>query len=745
MAEWNLDKNITQEKQPGVILSPKETSEIEKQKLENKLNKNRKIEEEKLIKKIEKYKDKLWEDDKSWLAKLAKLEYDEAINRIDWYWKELKKLWEEKNIVWSYIVKETDEKLKWFVSEFKNDLFWITKILENKKYFGNSYSIFTKILRDPKNNSFWEWVYDVFIKNDVSEKLKAYTEINWNINIENISDIRKLLKILTTPIVEKKEENLENKEILSEEEKEFNELYKKLNNLNKNLSYEKIIIDLYELDRLANKIEKKDFRDKYLETEKWIIIYLKADEEEIKADEENARKWYKDTFWEDLDISKERGLDSINKDKLDKKIKLIESLIGINDKFTNKWLQDFKDFAAWNLKLDDAKAMLRQFSNANIKKAIKESLDNAPKINDIINETTWKVEKIVSVVSVIDAELKAKELKKNLINLFWEKRVDELYRQVETEIEIERLNKAKILPEGKTLLVVMKKANVYKDEKGAYSVWTKWSNTGFSIPVDIQWIDEKKEKIESDFKDDNVALFERREDIDRRINELKEKEWEKLSREEQVELTELEEELEWIDKEIEDKEKAKDEELKEVEEKILKENNEKIEKAARIAKFLEKIGWDLIPERKREILLSELKVGNIIIDKSLKINPNNIDINNGVFWEKKSTNWDWSWNLWEKTFAKMMNKIITGRVDWVYRNEKWENKIFINIDSIGQDVSSSSDLWNNWGYTRSHMVAKMKENWMYDTGFTLVKVKKNLSKDGDIENIDNKIFKKTNI
>jgi len=32
------------------------------------------------------------------------------------------------------------------------------------------------------------------------------------------------------------------------------------------------------------------------------------------------------------------------------------------------------------------------------------------------------------------------------------------------------LNKAKILPEGKTLLVVMKKANVYKDEKGAYSV-----------------------------------------------------------------------------------------------------------------------------------------------------------------------------------------------------------------------------------------------------------------------------------
>jgi len=77
-----------------------------------------------------------------------------------------------------------------------------------------------------------------------------------------------LLKILTTPIVEKKEENLENKEILSEEEKEFNELYKKLNNLNKNLSYEKIIIDLYELDRLANKIEKKDFRDKYLETEK---------------------------------------------------------------------------------------------------------------------------------------------------------------------------------------------------------------------------------------------------------------------------------------------------------------------------------------------------------------------------------------------------------------------------------------------------------------------------------------------
>jgi len=70
MAEWNLDKNITQEKQPGVILSPKETSEIEKQKLENKLNKNRKIEEEKLIKKIEKYKDKLWEDDKSWLAKV---------------------------------------------------------------------------------------------------------------------------------------------------------------------------------------------------------------------------------------------------------------------------------------------------------------------------------------------------------------------------------------------------------------------------------------------------------------------------------------------------------------------------------------------------------------------------------------------------------------------------------------------------------------------------------------------------
>jgi len=42
-----------------------------------------------------------------------KLEYDEAINKIDWYWKELKKLWEEKNIVWSYIVKETDEKLKW--------------------------------------------------------------------------------------------------------------------------------------------------------------------------------------------------------------------------------------------------------------------------------------------------------------------------------------------------------------------------------------------------------------------------------------------------------------------------------------------------------------------------------------------------------------------------------------------------------------------------------------------------------
>jgi len=32
--------------------------------------------------------------------------------------------------------------------------------------------------------------------------------------------------------------------------------------------------------------------------------------------------------------------------------------------------------------------MLEQFSNANIKKAIKESLDNAPKINDIINETT---------------------------------------------------------------------------------------------------------------------------------------------------------------------------------------------------------------------------------------------------------------------------------------------------------------------------------------------------------------------
>jgi len=46
---------------------------------------------------------------------------------------------------------------------------------------------------------------------------------------------------------------------------------------------------------------------------------------------------------------------------------------------------------------------------------------------------------------------------------------------------------------------------------------------------------------------------------------------------------------------------------------------------------LEKIGWDLILERNREILLSELKAGNIIIDESLKINPNNIDINNGVF------------------------------------------------------------------------------------------------------------------
>jgi len=46
---------------------------------------------------------------------------------------------------------------------------------------------------------------------------------------------------------------------------------------------------------------------------------------------------------------------------------------------------------------------------------------------------------------------------------------------------------------------------------------------------------------------------------------------------------------------------------------------------------LEKIGWDLISESKREILLSELKKGNCVIDDSLQINPNNIDINNGVF------------------------------------------------------------------------------------------------------------------
>ena len=49
-------------------------------------------------------KDELWKDTKSWLAKV---EYDEAVWKIYEYWNLLKQEWEKKDILSSYIKKDT--------------------------------------------------------------------------------------------------------------------------------------------------------------------------------------------------------------------------------------------------------------------------------------------------------------------------------------------------------------------------------------------------------------------------------------------------------------------------------------------------------------------------------------------------------------------------------------------------------------------------------------------------------------
>jgi hypothetical protein len=144
---------------------------------------------------------------------------------------------------------------------------------------------------------------------------------------------------------------------------------------------------------------------------------------------------------------------------------------------------------------------------------------------------------------------------------------------------------------------------------------------------------------------------------------------------------------------------------------------------------LQKIGWDLIPEEARETIIKELNNG-LYLAKWVWITPWNIDIDNWLFWEiniwldKK-----WSGNEWEKTFARLMNKIVTWNIDWNYGDKK----VFINLDNIGQDVSTDSNFWNIWWYNSNIMRQKLIENWMAGLNFSLENVRNNLKKEEKIK------------
>ena len=192
----NNDINSSLEKDSKLILSPEEKSKKKEQKAKKNIE-DRKVENEKYKKKIEKYKSEIKSEfDKNNKYELAKVEFEESNNILNWFEKKLDKVWEQRKNAIEEIKKGTKSKLALAVKEFSDDIWGITKIFENKDLFWNSYKTLTALLRKPENNNLWEKVYDLFRNGNIVELLKKYNSLKWwTFEIKDINDIIFLIKM----------------------------------------------------------------------------------------------------------------------------------------------------------------------------------------------------------------------------------------------------------------------------------------------------------------------------------------------------------------------------------------------------------------------------------------------------------------------------------------------------------------------------------------------------------------------
>ena len=91
-----------------------------------------------------------------------------------------------------------------------------------------------------------------------------------------------------------------------------------------------------------------------------------------------------------------------------------------------------------------------------------------------------------------------------------------------------------------------------------------------------------------------------------------------------------------------------------------KEVFEQDEKTREVLQFVSSTGFDIIPKRLTDQLIAEVKTWSIIIE-GLNINPANIDLPNGKFWESFL---ETSGTQWKKNLIWFFNKMISGNPEW---------------------------------------------------------------------------------
>lgn len=144
---------------------------------------------------------------------------------------------------------------------------------------------------------------------------------------------------------------------------------------------------------------------------------------------------------------------------------------------------------------------------------------------------------------------------------------------------------------------------------------------------------------------------------------------------------------------------------------LLKRDSETKEKELEILKFLNKSGFDLLPKEITDKIVKEIQSNSLIIPW-LELNPQNIDLKNGRFWESSAfIDQDWWINTMAKTNIVMfMNKLIT----WNSTTEP------LDVEAIANGVSMADSR---------ELKTQFEQLWLVDNlGWKYTKIIENLKK-----------------